>query len=56
MTDNIQQAASESVRGEKPISYLASGQQIPEDLEPATPERLLDLCFEESAERSRSAA
>jgi len=47
---------SESVRGEKPISYLASGQQIPEDLEPATPERLLDLCFEESAERSRSAA
>ena len=47
---------SESVRGEKPISFLASGQQIPEDLEPATPARLLDLIFEEPAARALSAA
>jgi flagellar biosynthesis protein FlhF len=47
---------SESARGEKPISFLAAGQQIPEDLEPATPARLLDLIFEEPAERALSAA
>ena len=27
----------------KPVSFLADGQQIPEDLEPATQERVLDL-------------
>jgi flagellar biosynthesis protein FlhF len=47
---------SESERGEKPISFLASGQQIPEDLEPATPARLLDLMLEQPAERALSAA
>ena len=47
---------SESARGEKPISFLAGGQQIPEDLEPANPARLLDLIFEEPAERALSAA
>jgi flagellar biosynthesis protein FlhF len=47
---------SESARGEKPISFLAAGQQIPEDLEPATPARLLDLIFEEPAARALSAA
>jgi len=31
------------VRTGKPVSFLASGQQIPEDLEPATEERVLDL-------------
>ncbi|HXN47610.1 MAG TPA: hypothetical protein VN893_13270 [Bryobacteraceae bacterium] len=31
------------VRTGKPVSYLAAGQQIPEDLEPATGERVLDL-------------
>lgn len=31
------------VRTGKPVSFLAAGQQIPEDLEPATAERILDL-------------
>ena len=31
------------VRTGKPVSFLAAGQQIPEDLEPATGERVLDL-------------
>ncbi len=31
------------VRTGKPLSFLADGQQIPEDLEPATAERVLDL-------------
>jgi flagellar biosynthesis protein FlhF len=31
------------VRTGKPVSFLAAGQQIPEDLEPATKERVLDL-------------
>ncbi len=31
------------VRTGKPVSFLAAGQQIPEDLEPATQERVLDL-------------
>ncbi len=32
-----------SVRMGKPVSYFSRGQRIPEDLEPATPHRLLDL-------------
>jgi flagellar biosynthesis protein FlhF len=47
---------SESARGEKPISFLAAGQQIPEDIEPATPDRLLNFILEETAERALSAA
>jgi flagellar biosynthesis protein FlhF len=47
---------SESARGERPISFLAAGQQIPEDLEPATRARLLDLILEQPAERALSAA
>jgi flagellar biosynthesis protein FlhF len=31
------------VRTGKPVSFLANGQQIPEDLRPATAERMLDL-------------
>lgn len=34
---------SRSIRMEKPVSFLSGGQRIPEDLEPATLERLLDL-------------
>ncbi len=46
----------ESVRTGKPISFLSAGQQIPEDLEPATSERLLDQVFERRSERALSAA
>jgi flagellar biosynthesis protein FlhF len=34
---------NESVRTGKPISFLAAGQQVPEDLEPATAERITEL-------------
>ena len=47
---------SESVRIGKPVSYLASGQEVPEDIEPATAGRLLELVFERPAVRAVSAA
>lgn len=34
---------SRGIRMEKPVSFLSAGQRIPEDLEPATLDRLLDL-------------
>jgi len=46
----------ESVRTGKPISFLGTGQQIPEDLEPATAERLLERVLEQRNERALSAA
>ncbi len=47
---------SESVRTGRPISFLGTGQQIPEDLEPATAERLLERVLERQKERALSAA
>lgn len=47
---------SESVRTRKPVSFLATGQEVPEDLEPATASRLLELVFERPAVRAVSAA
>jgi len=46
----------ESVRTGKAISFLGTGQQIPEDLEPATAERLLGRVLERRNERALSAA
>ena len=34
---------NEASRREKPISFLSTGQQIPDDLEPATKEKLMEL-------------
>jgi flagellar biosynthesis protein FlhF len=34
---------NEAMRTGKPVSFLASGQRIPEDLEPATKERIIEL-------------
>ena len=34
---------NEAVRTGKPVSFLANGQRIPEDLEAASPERLVQL-------------
>ncbi len=47
---------SESVRTGKAISFLGTGQRIPEDLEPATVPYLLDAVSERRAERALSAA
>ena len=49
-------AIGESVRTGKPISFLGTGQQIPEDLQPATVERLLERVLEHRNERALSAA
>ncbi len=42
-TDAFGPVVSEAVRTGKPVSFLAEGQRIPEDIEPATKERILDL-------------
>lgn len=47
---------SEAARTGKPVSFLASGQQIPEDIEPATAARLIEGVLDPSRERILSAA
>jgi flagellar biosynthesis protein FlhF len=47
---------SEAARTGKPLSFFAHGQRIPEDLEPASREHLLDLVLGRRADRARSAA
>ena len=47
---------SEAARSGKPLSFFAAGQRIPEDLEAATSERVLDLVFSYAGGRTRSAA
>ncbi|HTR38454.1 MAG TPA: hypothetical protein VMH80_21235 [Bryobacteraceae bacterium] len=42
-TQTLGAILSLSIRTGLPISFLTSGQRIPEDLEPATPDRLLDI-------------
>jgi flagellar biosynthesis protein FlhF len=44
-TETFGPILNEAVRTGKPISFLASGQQIPDDLEPATTDRILDLAL-----------
>src|ERR1039457_4969729 len=47
---------SEAARSGKPLSFCAAGQRIPEDLEAASPERVLELVLPVAAGRTRSAA
>ena len=47
---------SEAARSGKPLSFFAAGQRIPEDLEAASSERVLDLVFSSAGGRTRSAA
>ena len=42
-------AFSLSVRQAKPISFLGTGQDIPDDLAPATKERILSLLWPQAA-------
>jgi flagellar biosynthesis protein FlhF len=46
----------EAARTGKPLSFLAAGQRIPEDLDAASPERVLDLVLPGATGRTRSAA
>jgi flagellar biosynthesis protein FlhF len=34
-----------ALRGQMPLSYFTTGQRVPEDIEVATPERVVDLIF-----------
>ena len=47
---------SEAARSAKPLSFFATGQRIPEDLEAATAEQVLDLVLLGAGGRQRSAA
>lgn len=47
---------NEAVRAAKPLSFFSIGQRIPEDLEAATPARLLDLLIGAHQMKARSAA
>ena len=48
-TDRLGVLLNECYRTGKPISFLSAGEQIPEDLEPATPARISELMFRERA-------
>jgi len=47
---------SEAARSRKPLSFFTAGQRIPEDLETASPDRLLELVFPNATSKARSAA
>ena len=47
---------SEAARSGKPLSFFAAGQRIPEDLEAASLERVLEMVLPGTAGRARSAA
>jgi len=55
-TASLGAIVSESARTGKPVSFLGTGQQIPEDIEPATASRLLEMVLDGRQERSLSAA
>jgi flagellar biosynthesis protein FlhF len=50
-TDSYGPIVNEAVRTKLPISFLATGQQVPEDLEPATKSRIVDLLLNGRAKR-----
>jgi flagellar biosynthesis protein FlhF len=47
---------NQAARTSMPVSFLAAGQQIPEDLEPASRERIVDLLIGRQATAARTAA
>jgi flagellar biosynthesis protein FlhF len=47
---------NEAARTSKPLSFFCTGQRIPEDLEVATRERVLDLVWKGQEARAKSAA
>jgi flagellar biosynthesis protein FlhF len=47
---------NEAVRTRKPLSFFTTGQRIPEDLEPATAERLIDVILGERSSEALQAA
>jgi flagellar biosynthesis protein FlhF len=49
-TSTFGPAFSEAARTAKPVSYLAAGQQVPEDLQEATKQRIVELMLERFCE------
>ena len=47
---------NESVRTGLPVSFLGTGPGIPDDLEPATPDRIVDYLLEGRESRAVAAA
>jgi flagellar biosynthesis protein FlhF len=47
---------NEAVRTGKPLSFFTTGQRIPEDLEPVSSQRLIEMILNSPAGRSRSVA
>lgn len=47
---------NEAARTAKPVSFLTAGQRIPEDLEPATTERIVNLVLERGVRRAAAVA
>jgi flagellar biosynthesis protein FlhF len=45
VTDSLGSALNESIRSRLPVSFFCVGQQIPEDIEAAAPDRLLEAVF-----------
>ncbi|MFN7993829.1 MAG: hypothetical protein U0Q18_09525 [Bryobacteraceae bacterium] len=55
-TDSYGSMVCQAIRSRKPISFLTAGQNIPEDLEPATQDRIVQLISREQEQRVRPAA
>jgi len=55
-TESFGPIFSQAARTGKPISFLATGQQVPEDLEPATTGRILDLLWRGHCAQAAAAA
>lgn len=55
-TDTFGTAVSAAIRHGKPLSFLGTGQEIPDDLEPATRERVMSLLWPQPRWASQSAA
>jgi flagellar biosynthesis protein FlhF len=48
-TDTYGPILTQAIRCKKPVSFLTNGQQVPEDIEPATKARMIDLLLHRGA-------
>ena len=55
-TESLGPILNEAARTGKPLSFFANGQRIPEDLEAATRDRLVELLLARPAERQAASA
>jgi flagellar biosynthesis protein FlhF len=55
-TETFGPILNEAARSGKPVSFLTAGQRVPEDLEPATQERIVNLILARGARLAAAAA